>query len=35
MILLAAIAVLAWLAFAEHPNAKSFRTALLDTVPFV
>ena len=35
MILLAAIAGLAWLAFAEHPNAKNFRTALVDTVPFL
>lgn len=34
MIFLAAIASLAWLAFAEHPNAKTLRTALVDTLPF-
>ena len=35
MIFLAAIAGLAWLTFAEHPSAKNFRTALVDTLPFV
>ena len=34
MILLAAIAGLAWLTFAEHPNAKNLRTALVETLPF-
>lgn len=32
--ILAAIAGLAWLTFAEHPNAKNLRTALVDTLPF-
>jgi len=35
MILLAAIAALAWLTFAEHPTAKNLRTAIVDTLPFV
>ena len=34
MLFLAAIAGLAWLTFAEHPNAKNLRTALVDTLPF-
>ena len=32
--ILAAIAGLAWLTFAEHPNAKNLRAALMDTLPF-
>lgn len=33
LILLAAIAGLAWLRFAEHPSAKNLRTAIADTLP--
>ena len=35
MIFLAAIAGLAWLTFAEHPDAKNFRIALVDTLPLM
>ncbi len=34
MMILAVIAGLAWLTFAEHPNAKNLRAALMDTLPF-
>lgn len=34
LIVLAVIAGLAWLTFAEHPNAKNLRAALVDTLPF-
>lgn len=34
MMILATIAGLAWLTFAEHPTAKNLRTALVDTLPF-
>jgi hypothetical protein len=35
MILMGALACIAWLALAEHPTAKNLRTAVVDTMPFL
>lgn len=35
VLVLGALAAMAWVTFAEHPTARNFRTAVADTLPLL